>query len=350
MEFQSYNAELGIANLMFQSLFNNIRIERTDAKNQKSQLKVQCTFGQRSRILKNLQNPERRGNLKVPMIILTRNGYSRNGERLNNLHNEVKYELTPSHRIYELMAPIPIDINYSVFIVAKYPQDIDKIASNFMVMFNSDLFVSFEHPKYEGIKINSQIIMDDSVNEEHPEDLDGSADDLITATFGFTFKTYLFAGTSQAKLIHPQIISTYTSSFTSSIVVELGPNEIDQFQKQNPTASISVLSSVDLTTDISTYVNDMSSQIYDNVPIINQLMFDFYNVPFKENIPDFIQSVDNGLIIEHHDGVWEGEISNNYYVPVDNYCTLAPLVDKIYWGIDAKLTDKFPNNVTVLGH
>lgn len=89
------------------------------------------------------------------MIIINRTGYARNGDRLNNLHNEVKYELGPASRKYELMTPVPVDIEYEVSIVSKYPGDIDKIASNFMVFFNSDIYVSCEHPKYEGVKMNN---------------------------------------------------------------------------------------------------------------------------------------------------------------------------------------------------
>ena len=43
--------------------------------------------------------------------------------------------------------------------------------------------------------------MSDSVNEDHPDELDGSQDDLMTSTFTFTFKTYLFASTLKAKLV-----------------------------------------------------------------------------------------------------------------------------------------------------
>lgn len=98
--------------------------------------------------MKNLENPEKRGNLKLPLIAISRTGYSRNGDRLNNLNNEVKYELASYYRKYHLMAPVPVDISYDVTIIAKYPADIDKIASNFMVFFNSDIYVSCEHPKY----------------------------------------------------------------------------------------------------------------------------------------------------------------------------------------------------------
>lgn len=70
--------------------------------------------------MKALENPERRGNYKVPMIVINRTGYSRNGERLNNLNNEVKYEISSKNRLYHLMAPVPVDINYEVSVIAKY--------------------------------------------------------------------------------------------------------------------------------------------------------------------------------------------------------------------------------------
>ena len=105
--------------------------------------------------MKGLENPDKRGNYKLPMIVISRSGYSRNGDRLNNLHNEVKYELGPAYRKYHLMTPVPIDVSYDVSIIAKYPSDIDMIASNFMVFFNSDIYVSCEHPKYEGVKMNN---------------------------------------------------------------------------------------------------------------------------------------------------------------------------------------------------
>ena len=90
MEFQSYNSELAIANLLFARPFSNIRIGRTDSNGNETQIPVTCVFGQRSRILKSLENPDRRGNMKVPMIVINRTGYSRNGERVNNINNDMQ--------------------------------------------------------------------------------------------------------------------------------------------------------------------------------------------------------------------------------------------------------------------
>ena len=201
MEFRSYNAELALANMMFKNIFSNIIINKTDSKGNVTPIAVNCQLAQRSRIFKSWQNAERRAKMKMPMIAISRTGYSRNPQRLNNLHNEVKYELSSKNRIYELLTPIPIDISYDVSVMSKNVSDIDQIATNFMVFFNSDIYVTCEHPKYAGMKLNNQIIMSDSVSEEHPDELDASVDDLITTTFQFTFKTYLFGGTTQCSKV-----------------------------------------------------------------------------------------------------------------------------------------------------
>ena len=384
MEFQSWNQELAIANLLFRRLFSNIRIGRTDAKGVETQLQVPCVLGQRSRILKNLENPEKRGNIKLPMIAINRTGYSRNGDRLNNLHNEVKYEISSSDRRYQLMTPVPVDISYDVTIMAKYPSDIDKIASNFMVFFNSDLYVSCEHPKYKGIKMNNQVIMSDSVSEEHPDEFDGTQDDITTATFQFTFKTFLFGGTKQAKLVPQKILSSYTSSFISTDIVELKPDEIDQFQKDHPDQCVSAILTTWVTADVTSYVDNPDISAYDDIPIINKIDFGFYVVPQKHDIRAYIQSVDNGAFGPHAHEDLCGYISskaylcmppyewtdpygtasadplsisqssafieplsgvNDYYDKVDWQCSLAPYVDKLYWKIDAGSQYEYPNNV-----
>lgn len=77
--------------------------------------------------------------------------------------------------------------------------------------------------------MNNQVVMDDSVSEEHADELDGSTDDFVTSTFNFTFKTFLFAGTMQSKRKHAQIVSSYTSSFVSSEIVVIAPDEISAF-------------------------------------------------------------------------------------------------------------------------
>lgn len=242
MEIQSYNSELAIANLMFSRIFSNIKLQRLNNKTVEKDTLVKCVFGNRSRIIKNWENTNKRGNMTLPLIVIKRTGYSRNSERLNNLHNEVKYEMTSKYRSYDLYTPIPIDISYEVSIISKYPSDIDQIASNFMIFFNNDIYVSCEHPKYAGLKMNNQIIMDDSISEEFPDELDPTQDSLIVSTFNFTFKTYLFGGNKKAtlKLKEQNTISTFLSN--GNVVTALVSSQLSDYVYEGLVPTIQTLS------------------------------------------------------------------------------------------------------------
>ena len=311
-----------MANLMFLRLFNNIVIQRTDSNNNTTDIKVNCQLGQKSRILKNWQNAEKRANMKLPMIAVNRTGYSRNGDRLNNMHNEVKYEMTSKYRKYDLLTPIPVDINYDVVVMAKNVSDIDQIASNFMVFFNPDVYVTCEHPKYEGIRLNNQIIMSDSVAEEHPDELDGASDDFVTTTFQFTFKTYLFGGNQQAKKVPKYILSTYTSSVMSAYTYELDDKDKENLSSfANCSLSTTMYKKTNAT--ISTYVENpnLSDAIYDGfTPIVKSINVGFYAVPMLCDYAEYMDEVDA------RDPNWM-------------------YVDKIKWVVDEASDHLFPDNV-----
>ena len=327
MEVRSYNAELAIANILFKRLFSNIQIEHIDRRTgDKKIFPVKCVLEQRSRILKNWENAEKRANYQLPLISINRTGFARNPDRVNGFNNEVKYEITSTNRNENLLTPVPVDISYDVTLMAKYPSDIDQIASNFMVFFNSDAYVTCVHPKYEGIKMNNQIIMSDSITEEHPNELEGTQDDIITATFQFTYKTYLFGGMQQAKLIPSKIISSYTQVCTSSIVSAIPKDELEDYIKNHPDAILSTYVDVEVTANLTTMVDnpDISSDTYDGfVPIIHNLYAGFYPVP---QVSDFV---------EHMDAVDQYPISVHPYY-----------FDAISWRIDTNSTAEFPYNVT----
>ena len=306
MEIRSYNAELAVSNLLFKRVFSNIQIERTDAKGNKKLIPVTCQFGQRSRIFKNWQNSEKRSQIKLPMIIINRSGYSRDAQRLNDLHNEVKYEITSKNRIYDYLTPLPISISYEVTVMAKYPSDIDQIASNFMVFFNSSIFVGCVHPKYDGIKMNNQITMDDTVSEEHPDELDGGTDDFTTSTFNFTFKTFLFGGVTQAKKTPTKVLSSFVSSFISTDIVTLAPSQIDAFQKQHPEAYVSAALTSDVTTSVTAYVDSpwISDDVYEEfAPIIKRIDVGFYPTPTMSSFDSYMHNVDNA----YTDQTWSSQ-------------------------------------------
>lgn len=293
---------------MFMRLFNNIIIQRTNKNGTKKDIKVNCVFGQRSRILKGWENAERRAQMVLPMICINRTGYSKNNERLNNVHNEVKREITSTWRSYDLLTPIPIDISYEVSVISKYPGDIDKIASNFMVFFTNDVYVSCVHPKFEGLKLDCQVVMDDSISEEHPDEIDGSADDLITSTFNFTFKTYLFAGNVKAKQEPVKVLSAYISTYLSN--------------------------GVEMSTMVSSWVDSgLSDMVYTGfAPLVNQIHIGFYPVPsiLYNDITAYMNRID--------ELTQPGEVLE----PVED-----AYVDRLVWRVDPLSPRPVPDNVNV---
>ena len=256
MEVRSGNQELAYANILFSRLFRNIVIER-QINGEKREVQVNCVIGNRSRIFKDLENPDKAATYKLPLIVITRTGYQINNSRLANLHNEVLHAPTTSSHIYDIMTPVPIDVSYTVTVLSKYPGDNDLICSNFIPFFNSDLFVTTTHPKFTDVKIDCQIVMGNSISEQLPEELASNADNFTTTTFNFTFKTWLYAGMNKVP-----ITDVYTRYITSTIV----STWIDDDGNEQ-----SALVSTVISTDYSGFV-----------PIIKKIWLEMHAVPYMD--------------------------------------------------------------------
>lgn len=256
MEVRSGNQELAYANILFSRLFRNIVIER-QINGEKVEVQVNCVIGNRSRIFKDLENPDKAATYKLPLIVVTRTGYQINNSRLANLHNEVLRAPSTSSHIYDIMTPVPVDVSYTVTVLSKYPGDNDLICSNFIPFFNSDLFVTTTHPKFTDVKIDCQIVMGTNISEQLPEELASNADNFTTTTFNFTFKTWLYAGMNRVPATE-----VYTRYITSTIV----SNWIDD--KGNPQ---SALVSTVISTDYSGFA-----------PIIKKIWLEMHAVPYMD--------------------------------------------------------------------
>ena len=142
-------------------------------------------------------------------------------------------------------------------------------------------------------------------------------------------------------------------------------------------SKLSTTLTAEVTEPITTLVDTSVDTYDDGVPVIRTIDVGFYAVPKKADIDKYIISVDEGLITKHEHYTYPayissesyvsgyvdreietetGEIStvrvltsitpeNDYYQPVDNWCTLAPYVDRIKWKIDESSTAPFPDNV-----
>lgn len=169
--------------------------------------------------------------------------------------------------------------------MSKRQGDIDKALSNFIPFFNKDAFVRYQHPKFEKLFMKCQVIMDDTITEEHPEQLDALDYDVVTCTCNFVFKTWIFCGNDKSagkngERIH-HIISTYVDPDGDGI------------------------------SDVISVITDTE---YDGfLPTIRQINVGFYPVPI---ISDYLQHM------EWVDSLWPAGYDDH------------PFVDRLIWKID----------------
>ena len=221
----------------------------------------------------------------------------------------MKYATGSRKLNYNLYTPVPIDISYEVSIVSKRQGDIDKALSNFIPFFNKDAFIRYRHPKFDGLMMKCQVIMDDAINEEHPETVDPSEDDLVVCTCNFTFKTWIFCGNDVVSGSGNQVrhvISVYPC--------DIGQSELNCSCCYNRDCCVSgVISSV-------------TDTIYDGfIPAVRQINVGFYPVPLKKEYMSHINWVDS---------LWPQGMDDH------------PYVDRFIWKIDenGELTGQVGNS------
>lgn len=239
MDFRSFNNELSLAQIQFMSIFSGIVISR-DTKTGSKDIMVPCVAGQRSRILKNLENPDLAPRQALPVIVVERGGFSRDTERVANLHLEQKAAPRADMIDFNYLSPNPINVSYTVSILTKYPGDLDKILSNFIPFFNGDVYVKIPHPKIPNYSLKCQVLWDGTVQDEWPSEKEPYSDDIQIASTSFTFKTYLFGGQGKNVTLKPDKPLSIGSIFNISFVEFLekyevgGAVNISKFIQDNP--------------------------------------------------------------------------------------------------------------------
>lgn len=296
MEIRSFNQELQFADILFSRLFKNITIDKI-VNGKKLSYNVQCIRANRSRIYKNLQNPTKQALYSYPLIVYQRNGITRDPERVSSLHNEIIRSANSRKPDFNLLAPNPITINYSVSLISNQESDNDLIMGNFIPFFNSDLFVTCKHPKFAGLTYNSQVTMEDAITEEHPEELANDSYDVTVTTFNFDFKTYIFGGNERVAAGKHTEYRTILSTDPNGNIVSV----------------------------------ELSNLYVGYVPAINAVCVDFYAIPRYDttNISDLVP----------YD-------FDKYFQDVETGKLSDPTYDSIHWVIDENGVFKNDNEFT----
>lgn len=222
MKYRSYNREFRQATAQILDVFNRITIDRRDNQNNVQKLvNVSCVYGNRSRILKSLENKNK--TFKLPLVSISMGNISRDVSRVHDIHDGLitqqrEWSFDPLKN-----TPVPINIEYEMDIVTKYHEDLDQIMCNFIPFTNPDFYVVWPHPKWPNLFLKSQIVWDSNINVQFPNEIAETDPYRFVASTTFTFKTWIFPGLSQidesdGPLIHrinfcPNLLSVDDENF-----------------------------------------------------------------------------------------------------------------------------------------
>jgi hypothetical protein len=193
MKFRSYNGEIRTATAQTLDVFNDITIDRRNVNGVQKLIHVPCVYGNRSRILKSLENKNK--TLKIPLMVITKQSITRDTMRVADTNNGLLFQIGASDG-YDVLKnrPQPMNIDFELSIITKYEDDMDQIISNFIPMMSPDVYVVWPNPKQIGKNLKSQLVWDGSINYESPTDVAETDPYRVIVTTNLTYKTWIFPG------------------------------------------------------------------------------------------------------------------------------------------------------------
>ena len=112
MKYRSYNTEFITSTAQLLDVFDQITIDRRDKSGIQQLINVPCVFGNRSRILKSLEN--RNKTLKVPMMCITMGGMSKDSARLHELNHGITVQSRDWDYDPIKTTAVPMNIEYEL--------------------------------------------------------------------------------------------------------------------------------------------------------------------------------------------------------------------------------------------
>jgi len=188
----------------FVAAFNDVIIKRHNRDREvRSRVKVRYVYAPKQRVIHDLTNKAR--HLTLPVVAVNMTGISRDESRVfNKIYGSymIGHERNKSARdpnkidsAYNIPQPVPIDINVSMSIMARYQTDVEQIISNFIPYNDPYIVISWKLPKSfspEEQEIRSEVIWSGDMNLNYPEEFSSTEPYRLSCDTSFTIKTWLF--------------------------------------------------------------------------------------------------------------------------------------------------------------
>jgi len=213
MKDYTYSFEIKDLLTQFVAAFDDVVIKRFD-KNRvvKETVEVRYVLAPKQRVMYDIVNKAQ--NITLPVVAVNVTSISRDNSRVFNKLDNL-YNKTGDYGKSSLLMPIPINIEVSMSILARYMQDMDQILSNFIPYNNPYIIISWKEPSRinsQVVEIRSEVLWSGSISMTEPTDIAYSEKFRIVADTSFTIKGWLFRNinelSNQIYFIDTNFIST----------------------------------------------------------------------------------------------------------------------------------------------
>ena len=211
---QFYHETMRKVVVSFGTLFNNIQIVRKNSSGVITQsMKVPLAYGPQQKFLARLNNDPSLG-AKVA-VTLPRLGFEMTGitydptRKLNRVQKFRKVNSADTSKIDTQYMPVPYNINFTLYAMAKNSDDALQIVEQILPYFQPDYTLTVNDMADMGIKRDVPIVLNDVSYEDNYQG-DFTERRAIIYTLAFTAKFYLYGPVTSSSVIKTVKVDQYT--------------------------------------------------------------------------------------------------------------------------------------------
>ena len=208
----------------FGTLFNDLYIYRRSSTGKINQkMKVPLAYGPKQKFLARIDQDSTRGadNVKTTALTLPRIGFELTGltydpgRKLNRIQKFKKVKGADSKSLSNVYMPVPYNVSFTLFTMAKNSEDALQIVEQILPMFQPDYTVSLNVMPQLDIVRDVPIILND-VTYEYSYDGAFTERRVLMYTLAFTAKMYLYGPVTSTSVIKQVQVDQFTNTNTTT--------------------------------------------------------------------------------------------------------------------------------------
>jgi hypothetical protein len=198
MKNRAFHFEIKDLLTQFVAAFDDAVISRFNKSRQRqNNIEVRYVFAPKQRVLYDILNKAQ--NLTLPVVAINLTGVTRDESRV---FNKLAPSYIPAQEIEDpnaaskFLMPVPVNLEVSMSILARYMQDVDQIVSNFVPYNNPYIILSWKVPSDFGAgydqEIRSEVLWSGDLAYTTPTETTYNDHYRVAVDTSFTIKGWLF--------------------------------------------------------------------------------------------------------------------------------------------------------------